>query len=34
MSGFSLGYREVIPDQTVQESWKEISLNTGMCVNC
>lgn len=26
---FPLGYREVIPDQTVPEKWKEIILNTG-----
>lgn len=27
---FPLGYREVIPDQTVPEKWKEITLNTGL----
>ncbi|KAG7213986.1 hypothetical protein KM043_001360 [Ampulex compressa] len=26
---FSLGYREVVPDQTLPEKWKEITLNTG-----
>lgn len=29
MKKFSLSYREVIPDQTVPETWKEITLNTG-----
>lgn len=29
MAEFSLGYREVIPDQTQPEKWKEITLNTG-----
>lgn len=24
-----LGYREVIPDQTIPEKWQEIKLNTG-----
>lgn len=28
---FLLSYREVIPDQTSAQTWKEISLNTGMC---
>lgn len=26
---YNLSYREVIPDQTLPEYWKEISLNTG-----
>lgn len=26
---YSLGYREVIPDQTLQDKWKEITLTTG-----
>lgn len=26
---YPLGYREVIPDQTLPEKWKEIILNTG-----
>ena len=26
---YSLGYREVVPDQTLPEIWKEIILNTG-----
>lgn len=25
----SLGYREVIPDQTMTEKWTEFSINTG-----
>ncbi|XP_012270896.1 nuclear pore complex protein Nup160 homolog [Orussus abietinus] len=29
MLEFQLGYREVIPDQTLPEKWKEITLNTG-----
>nr|CAD7452802.1 unnamed protein product [Timema tahoe] len=29
MGEFSLGFREVIPDQTLPEKWKEIHLNTG-----
>lgn len=29
MDNFRLGFREVIPDQTLPETWKEISLNTG-----
>jgi nuclear pore complex protein Nup160 len=29
MQEFALGYREVIPDQTVSDPWREISLNTG-----
>ncbi|XP_072392736.1 nuclear pore complex protein Nup160 homolog [Diabrotica undecimpunctata] len=29
MTEFTLSYREVIPDQTVFENWKEISLTTG-----
>lgn len=29
MIEFSLGYREVVPDQTLPEKWKEITLNTG-----
>ncbi|XP_043288252.1 nuclear pore complex protein Nup160 homolog isoform X2 [Venturia canescens] len=29
MLEFSLGYREVVPDQTLPEKWKEITLNTG-----
>lgn len=27
--GFALSYREVIPDQTSAQIWKEITLNTG-----
>ena len=27
---FPLGYREVVPDQTLPEKWKEITLNTGL----
>lgn len=26
---FTLSYREVIPDQTLPEKWKEFTLNTG-----
>ncbi|XP_057663813.1 nuclear pore complex protein Nup160 homolog [Diorhabda carinulata] len=29
MTEFTLSYREVIPDQTVFENWKEITLTTG-----
>ncbi|CAH0554990.1 unnamed protein product [Brassicogethes aeneus] len=29
MSEFTLSYREVIPDQTVLDSWKDITLSTG-----
>ncbi|CAH1112722.1 unnamed protein product [Psylliodes chrysocephalus] len=29
MTEFTLGYREVIPDQTVFENWREITLTTG-----
>lgn len=29
MIEFPLGYREVVPDQTQPENWKEIILNTG-----
>ncbi|KAK9890753.1 hypothetical protein WA026_012101 [Henosepilachna vigintioctopunctata] len=29
MEEYPLSYREVIPDQTVSEVWKEINLNTG-----
>jgi len=29
MIEFPLGYREVVPDQTLPEKWKEIILNTG-----
>ena len=29
MEEFPLGYREVVPDQTVPEEWNEITLNTG-----
>lgn len=29
MVEFNLGYREIIPDQTQPEKWKEITLNTG-----
>ncbi|XP_033337859.1 nuclear pore complex protein Nup160 [Megalopta genalis] len=29
MEEFPLGYREVVPDQTVPEKWNEITLNTG-----
>ncbi|XP_076237550.1 nuclear pore complex protein Nup160 [Calliopsis andreniformis] len=29
MEEFLLGYREVVPDQTVPEEWNEITLNTG-----
>ncbi|PSN51838.1 Nuclear pore complex protein 160 [Blattella germanica] len=29
MSDFPLGFREVIPDQTLPEKWKEFTLNTG-----
>ncbi|XP_011311730.1 nuclear pore complex protein Nup160 homolog [Fopius arisanus] len=29
MTEFSLGYREVVPDQTRPEKWKEIILDTG-----
>ncbi|KAF3422683.1 hypothetical protein E2986_06785 [Frieseomelitta varia] len=29
MEEFPLGYREVVPDQTVPEKWHEITLNTG-----
>ncbi|RZC33085.1 nuclear pore complex protein Nup160 -like, partial [Asbolus verrucosus] len=33
MQDFTLSYREVIPDQTVSDPWKEISLNTvRLCV--
>lgn len=34
MENFSLSYREVIPDQTVTETWKEVTLNTGISFNC
>ena len=30
MEEFPLGYREVVPDQTVPEKRNEITLNTGM----
>ncbi|EFN74716.1 Nuclear pore complex protein Nup160-like protein [Camponotus floridanus] len=29
MVEFPLGYREVVPDQTLPDKWKEITLNTG-----
>ncbi|CAL7942667.1 unnamed protein product [Xylocopa violacea] len=29
MEEFPLGYREVVPDQTVPDKWNEITLNTG-----
>ncbi|OAD58553.1 hypothetical protein WN48_10964 [Eufriesea mexicana] len=29
MEEFPLGYREVVPDQTVPEKWNEVKLNTG-----
>lgn len=29
MSEFDFTYREVIPDQTLIDTWKDISLNTG-----
>lgn len=29
MGDFPLGFREVIPDQTLPEKWKEFTLNTG-----
>lgn len=29
MEDFLLGYREVIPDQTNPQGWKDITLNTG-----
>lgn len=29
MGDFPLGFREVIPDQTLPEKWKELTLNTG-----
>lgn len=29
MNDFYLSYREVIPDQTLPEKWKEFTLNTG-----
>ncbi|KAI4461367.1 nuclear pore complex protein [Holotrichia oblita] len=29
MAEYNFGYREVIPDQTLIEKWKEITLNTG-----
>ncbi|XP_015601122.1 nuclear pore complex protein Nup160 homolog [Cephus cinctus] len=29
MPEFPLGYREVVPDQTLPEKWNEITLNTG-----
>lgn len=29
MEEFPLGYREVVPDQTVPEKWNEVTLNTG-----
>lgn len=29
MIEFPLGYREVVPDQTQPEKWKEITLDTG-----
>lgn len=29
MVEYSLGYREVVPDQTLPTKWKEIILNTG-----
>lgn len=31
MEEFSLSYREVIPDQTNPQVWKDIVLNTGKC---
>lgn len=30
---FMLSYREVIPNQTNSQSWKEISLNTGINIH-
>lgn len=29
MEEFSLSYREVVPDQTSLQYWKDIALNTG-----
>lgn len=29
-----LGFREVIPDQTIPEKWQEIKLNTGKLFDC
>ncbi|XP_053989255.1 nuclear pore complex protein Nup160 homolog [Hylaeus volcanicus] len=29
MEEFPLGYREIVPDQTLPEKWNEITLNTG-----
>lgn len=28
-----MNYREIIPDQTNPQIWKDIALNTGKCVN-
>lgn len=30
MNKYVMSYREVIPDQTVSQTWKDIALNTGM----
>lgn len=30
MADFLMSYREVIPDQTVSQTWKDIALNTGI----
>lgn len=29
MSEFDLSYKEVIPDQTLPDVWREVTLNTG-----
>jgi hypothetical protein len=29
MATYEFGFREIIPDQTLPEKWKEITLNTG-----
>ena len=33
MGDYPLGFREVIPDQTLPEKWKEFTLNTGWFLN-
>lgn len=29
MTSYDFGFREVIPDQTLPEKWKEVTINTG-----
>lgn len=37
MTSYDFGFREVIPDQTLPEKWKEVTINTGdmiLQLNC